>query len=113
MDRVRRPVGGVAATLLGLAALAVIAALLIPFRTRTSTATEALALVVPVVLAAWAGGRAAAVVIAACSATVLEVLFLPPYNTFKLDLVEDAVALLVFTVIALAIGTLVASEGER
>jgi two-component system sensor histidine kinase KdpD len=41
------------------------------------------------------------------------VFFLPPYNTFKIDLVEDAVALGVFTIVALAVGTLVALEGER
>jgi two-component system sensor histidine kinase KdpD len=69
--------------------------------------------VVPVVVAAWAGGRIAALITAVVAAGALEVLFLPPYNTFKLDLVEDAVALGVFTAVALAVGTLVASEGER
>jgi two-component system sensor histidine kinase KdpD len=103
----------VGATLLGVALIAGIAAILIPFRARTSTATDALALVVPVVVAAWAGGRIAAVLTAATAAVTLEVFFLPPYNTFKLDLVDDAVALGVFTAVALAVGTLVALEGER
>src|SRR5690242_725305 len=108
-----RPLGRFAATLLGIALVAGTAALLIPFRARNSTATAALALVVPVVVAAWAGGRIAALITACVAAGTLEVLFLPPYNTFKLDLVEDAIALGVFTAVALAVGTLVASEGER
>jgi two-component system, OmpR family, sensor histidine kinase KdpD len=109
----RRPLGRLGATLLGVALVAGTAALLVPFRARTSTATDALALVVPVVVAAWAGGRLAALVTAAVAAATLEVFFLPPYNTFKIDLVDDAVALGVFTAVALAVGTLVAAEGER
>jgi two-component system sensor histidine kinase KdpD len=65
------------------------------------------------VVAAWAGGRIAALLTALFAACTLEVLFLPPYNTLKLDLVDDAVALGVFTAVALAVGTLVALEGER
>jgi two-component system sensor histidine kinase KdpD len=109
----RRPLGRIGATLLGVALVAGTAALLVPFRARTSTATDALALVVPVVVAAWAGGRLAALVTAAVAAATLEVFFLPPYNTFKIDLVDDVVALGVFTAVALAVGTLVAAEGER
>jgi two-component system sensor histidine kinase KdpD len=105
--------GRLGATLVGVALVVGIAALLIPFRARTSTATDALALVVPVVVAAWAGGRLAALVTAVVAAATLEVFFLPPYNTFKIDLVDDAVALGVFTAVALAVGTLVAAEGER
>jgi two-component system sensor histidine kinase KdpD len=108
-----RPLGRVGATLLGIALVAGTTALLIPFRARNSTASAALALVVPVVVAAWAGGRIPALLTAAVAAGTLEVFFLPPYNTFKLDLVEDAVALGVFTAVAFAVGTLVALEGER
>lgn len=99
--------------LVALALLAGLALLLVPFRARASTATDALALVVPVVVAAFVGGRLAAFVTGIAAAGTLEVFFLPPYDTFKLDLVDDAVAFAVFTVVALAIGTLVALEGER
>jgi two-component system sensor histidine kinase KdpD len=99
--------------LAGLALVAVFALVLVPFRARTSTATDALALVVPVVLAAWVGGRIPALVTAAGAAMTLEVFFLPPFNTFKLDLLEDAVALAVFAVVAFAVGTLVALESDR
>lgn len=109
----RRPLGRLGGAALGLGLIVVLALVLVPFRARTSTATDALALVVPVVAAAWAGGRLPALVTAGVAAVSLEVLFLPPYNTLKLDFVDDAVALGVFTAVALAVGTLVASEGER
>ncbi|MEY2434464.1 MAG: hypothetical protein QOC92_4189 [Acidimicrobiaceae bacterium] len=108
-----RPLGRAGGALLGIALVAAIAAALIPVRDNTSTATDALALVVPVVVAAWAGGRISALLTAAIAATTLEVMFLPPFNTFKLDFFEDAVALGVFTIVALAVGTLVALEAER
>ena len=108
-----RPVGRVGGALIGVALVIVVAAALIPFRDNASTATDALALVLPVVVGAWAGGRVSALITAAVAAVTLEVMFLPPYNTFKLDFLDDAVALAVFTIVALAIGTLVALEAER
>jgi two-component system sensor histidine kinase KdpD len=105
--------GRVGGVLAGLAMVALFALVLVPFRARTSTATDALALVVPVVLAAWFGGRIPALVTAFAAAVSLEVLFLPPYNTLKIDLVDDSVALGVFTVVALAVGTLLALESDR
>ena len=109
----RRPLGRLGGALAGIILIAVCAAVLVPFRARASTATDALVLVVPVVVAAWVGGRIPAMVTAGVAAMSLEALFLPPYNTFKIDLLDDAVALGVFTVVALAVGTLVASESER
>jgi K+-sensing histidine kinase KdpD len=99
--------------LVGIASVTAIAFVLVPFRDRASTATDALALVVPVVVAAWIGGRVPALVTAAAAAITLEVFFLPPYNTFKLDFLDDAVALVVFTAVALAVGTVVAMESDR
>ena len=99
--------------MLGVGLVIVVGVLLVPFRDSTSTATDALALVVPVVAAAWFGGRVPALVTAAAATVTLEVFFLPPYNTFKLDFIDDAVALAVFAVVALAVGTLVALERDR
>jgi two-component system sensor histidine kinase KdpD len=98
---------------LGIGLVILVAAVLIPFRDSTSTATDALALVIPVVIAAWLGGRIPALVTAAVATITLEVFFLPPYNTFKVDFIDDAVALVVFAVVALAVGTLVALERDR
>lgn len=108
-----RPLGRLGGTALGVALVAVLTAALIPSRDDASTATAALALVLPVVAAAWTGGRIAALLTAGVAAVTLEVMFLPPFNTFKIDLLEDAIALVAFTVVALSIGTLVALEGER
>jgi two-component system sensor histidine kinase KdpD len=109
----QRPLGRTGGAIVGVGLVAGFAAALVPFRDSTSTATTALALVVPVVVAAWAGGRLSALLTAAAAAVALEVMFLPPYNTFKLDFFDDAVALLVFTIVALSVGTLVALEAER
>src|SRR5216110_352603 len=109
----RRPFGRPGGVLVGIGLVIAIAFVLVPFRARASTATDALALVVPVVVAAWAGGRIPALVTAGSAAATLEVFFLPPYNTFKLDFIDDAVALAVFTAVALAVGTLVAMERDR
>jgi two-component system sensor histidine kinase KdpD len=105
--------GRTGGALLGAALVAVIAAALVPSRDNASTATSALALVIPVLVAAWAGGRVASLITAALAAGTLEVMFLPPYNTFKLDLFEDAIALMAFAVVALSVGTLVAIGRER
>ena len=99
--------------MLGVGLVVMIALVLAPFRDSTSTATDALALVLPVVVAAWLGGRTPALVTAATATVTLEVFFLPPYGTFKLDFIDDAVALAVFAVVALAVGTLVAMERDR
>ena len=108
-----RPFGRLGGALVGIVLVGTVALVLVPFRDHASTATDALALVVPVVTAAWVGGRIPALVTAIVAAGTLEVFFLPPYNTFKLDFVDDAVAFAVFTAVALAVGTLVAMESDR
>ena len=108
-----RRLGRLRGATVGVGLVAVLAAALVPFRDDTSTATTALALVVPVVAAAWAGGRLSALLTAAAAVTTLEVVFLPPYNTFKLDFFDDVVAVIVFAIVALSVGTLVALEAER
>ena len=109
----RRPLGRLGGVAVGVGLVAVIGLLLVPFRDSTTTATDALALVIPVVVAAWLGGRVPALVTAAAATVTLEVFFLPPYDTFKVDFIDDVVALVVFAVVALAVGTLVALERDR
>src|SRR4051794_24206969 len=79
----------------------------------TNRATPALALVVPVLLVAILAGRVAALAIAVVAAVALNLAFIPPRWTLKIDSVDDAVALAVFVVVALVVGTLVAREVER
>ena len=98
---------------LGLLLVVVVTAVLVPFRGDVSRATPALALVLPVVVAGVVGGRRAAFVVALASAFAFYVAFIPPYGSFNINFVDDAVALGVFLAVGLAVGTLVAWEAER
>lgn len=101
----------------GIGLVGATSAALVPLRTGTSRTTPALALVVAVVVSGLVGGRLGAVVTAVLAAAAFNLAFIPPYWTFEVDVVEDVVALVVFTVVALAVGTLVARlsavQGER
>jgi two-component system sensor histidine kinase KdpD len=98
---------------LGLVLVVLVTAAITPVRGHVTRATPALALVTPVVLAAIAGGRVAALATAILAATALNLAFIPPRWTPKINSVDDAVALAVFVVIALVVGTLIAWEAER
>ncbi|HSS11981.1 MAG TPA: ATP-binding protein [Acidimicrobiales bacterium] len=97
----------------GVAAVVVITLLLLPFRSHISRASPALALVLPVVLAGVFGGQIAAVVTAVAGAVAFSLAFIPPVGSLRVAVSEDAVALVVFTLVAIAVGTLVALESER
>jgi two-component system sensor histidine kinase KdpD len=75
--------------------------------------TPAVVLVLPVVLAGIIGGRSAALVSAAAAAAALNLAFIAPHWTFKINSVDDGVAFAVFVAVALVVGTLVAREAER
>jgi two-component system sensor histidine kinase KdpD len=86
---------------------------LLPFREHISRAIPALLLVVPVVAAGVFGGRIAAVATAVAGSVAFSLGFIPPVGTLRVAVPEDAVALVVFTVVAIAVGTLVALEEDR
>jgi two-component system sensor histidine kinase KdpD len=92
--------------LLGLAAVALVGTALGPLHGVVSRATQALLLVVPVVGCAVLGGRWPAFA-AVAGATLAFSLLIPPVGSPRIDLAEDAVALGVFTLVAIAIGELV------
>jgi K+-sensing histidine kinase KdpD len=75
--------------------------------------TPAVVLVLPVVFAGSIGGLGAALLTAAAAAAALNLAFIAPHWTFKINSVDDAVAFGVFVAVALVVGTLVASEAER
>jgi two-component system sensor histidine kinase KdpD len=100
-------------TIVGLVAVAIATAVLIPFREDVSRAIPALVLVLPVVAAGILGKRLAAVVVALGAALVFNLAFIPPYGSPDIDVYEDAIAVGVFVVVGLAIGTLVSLERER
>ena len=86
---------------------------LIPFRPGLSSATAALVLVVPGVAAGLLGGPRAAACVAAASALAFAVEFVQPYGQFKVRLTEDIAAVVVFGVVALAVGGITAREARR
>ena len=98
---------------IGVVVVVAVTAVLLPFRSHIGRASPALVLVLPVVVAGVLGGRAAAVGTAVTGAAAFSVAFIPPVGSLRVAVSEDAVALVVFIVVAVAVGTLVASEGER
>jgi K+-sensing histidine kinase KdpD len=105
-----QPLGGTAA---GLALVCGLTALLVPIRTDITRASPALALVVPILVAGVWGGLGAAIVTAVAAAFAFNLAFIPPYWGLTVHAVDDVVALSVFLLTALAVGTLVARESAR
>lgn len=98
---------------MGLALVGGLSAVMIPVRSDITRATPALALVVPIVVAALVGGRAAALAVVPVAVLAFNVVFIPPQWTLDVDALDDGVALAVFGLVAVVVGTLVAREGER
>lgn len=84
-----------------------------PFRDEITRATPALVLVIAVVVAALVGGRRASVVTAAFAALAFNFAFIRPYWTLNIALVDDIVALGIFTGVGFLVGTLVAIQADR
>ena len=95
----------------GIAGLVVLGLVMARFDDELARATQELTLVVPVVITAVVGGRRAAYVVAAV-ATIAFSLLLPPIGSFRVHLADDLVALVVFSVVAVVIGTLIAGRIE-
>jgi K+-sensing histidine kinase KdpD len=112
-DRERSRRRGLAGVGAGTAAVAVVGAGLVPARDDIRSAVAPLVFVLAVVVAALFGGRAAAVVVGLVAAVAYNLAFVHPYWNLKVDATEDWVALAVFTVVALAVGTVVARERAR
>ena len=98
---------------IGVAGVALVTVALLPFNASVGRAIPALVLVLPVVAAGLLGGRLAAVATAVAGAAAFSLGFIPPVGTLRVAVSDDAVALVVFTVIAMAVGTLVAQESDR
>lgn len=113
MPSLQRELDRRAAAVAGVALVVAVAAAVLPVRSSVTTATPALALVLPVVAAALLGGRLAAMITAVAAAAVFDLAFIPPYWTAKVDVVDDVIALVIFLIVAAAVGTLVAAEADR
>jgi K+-sensing histidine kinase KdpD len=94
-------------------AVVVVTIVLFPLHNHVSRAIPALLLVLPVVVAGVFGGRLAAVATALAGALAFSLGFIPPVGTLRVAVSDDAVALVVFLLVAVAVGTLVALEEDR
>ena len=101
----------VPAAIAGIAGVGLLGLVMARFRGSLAPATQPLSLVVPVVGTAIIGGRRAAYVVAG-AATVLFSLLLPPVGSLRVHLADDFVALVVFSVVAFVIGTLITGRIE-
>ncbi|MCU1497676.1 MAG: sensor signal transduction histidine kinase [Acidimicrobiales bacterium] len=97
----------------GLAALVVAGLGMLPFRGDLDTATVALVLLVPGVVAAIFGGRWAGLGVSVAATLVLNVGYLEPFGGLKVDVADEVVDLLVFGGTALLAATVFAREAER
>jgi two-component system sensor histidine kinase KdpD len=109
----QHPHGRVLGLVVGLALVGLCTAALLPGRSSVTVATPALVLVAPGLVAALLGGRLAGVVTAAAAALALDVVFIEPYGTLDVHVVDDVVALLAFGAVALTVATLVALANDR
>lgn len=109
-DREPRPLLGLS---LGMIAVLVIT---VPLGLETRhllLATPALLLVLPVLLAAVIGGRAASIVVAVVAAVALSFEFIPPIHSLRINGAEDVGAYAVFVVVAVVVGGLVSDLSHR
>jgi two-component system, OmpR family, sensor histidine kinase KdpD len=102
--------------------LAPVVATLLSFPLAPPVSAAASLYLLAVVVAAWAAGIAGGVVTAVLSAAALNVFFTPPAHTLRVARPEDLVALVVFLLVALIVGSVMArawadraraTEGER
>jgi two-component system sensor histidine kinase KdpD len=103
-----RPIGRSAVGAALVVALAPVVATLVAFPLAPPAAAAASVYFLAVVVAAWAGGIAGGIVAAVLSATALNFFFTPPAHTLRVEKPQDVVALIVFLLVALLVGSVVA-----
>jgi two-component system sensor histidine kinase KdpD len=101
----RRSMAGV---LLGVALVAGTGASMVPLRAHLSVATDALVLVVPVVVGVAIGGFFAGVVVTAMGFLVYDYVFIPPYYTLSVGAAQNWTALGVYVIVMIVVAQVVA-----
>src|SRR3954447_3681521 len=94
----------------GAVAVLVVAGALVPLRGDLTLAGPALALVLPVVIGGLLGGRIGALTTAVLATVAFNLAFIPPFWTLQIEVADDVVALGVFGLVGLAVGSVVAGE---
>src|SRR3954453_4101910 len=97
----------------GVAAVALVVVALVPLRGDLTLAGPALALVLPVVAGGLVGGRTGALATAVVATVAFNLAFIPPFWTLQIEVADDVVALAVFGLVGLAVGSVVAGEAAR
>jgi len=115
MDR-RLPTSGsspLAGSLIGITAVVAATAAMVSLSNARTTATPALVFVLAVVAAGLLGGARAAVVTAIVATIALNLAFIHPYWTLKVNALDDWVALAVFVAVAFVVALLVVAQADR
>lgn len=100
MISVLRPRRGVPGLLLAVVLPPLAAAVLLPLRGTVNLVTDVLVLLVSVVAVALVGGLIPGVVAAVSATVLLNILFTPPFHTFRVEDPNNIVALVVFALVA-------------
>jgi two-component system sensor histidine kinase KdpD len=103
-----RPIGRSPWVAVAVVALAPVVATFVAFPLAPPAAAAASVYLLAVVVAAWAGGVLGGVVGAVLSGTALNFFFTPPAHTLRVENTQDVVALVVFLLVALIVGSVVA-----
>src|SRR5215217_803816 len=103
-----RPVGRSPVMSALVVGLAPVVATLVAFPLAPPAAAAASVYFLAVVVAAWAGGIVGGIVAAVLSAAALNFFFTPPEHTLRVEQPQDVVALIVFLLVALLVGSVVA-----
>jgi two-component system, OmpR family, sensor histidine kinase KdpD len=93
--------------ILALATQGALLAILVPFRSHLSTATAALAFVIPVVVGVVAGGFAPGALASVVGFVLYDIFFLPPYGTLTVHGGANWLALVVYLVVTLLVAQVV------
>ena len=96
-----------AGCVLAVALVGVLTAVMLPFRSHLSVATNGLVLVVPVVVGVAVGGFVAGTVGIACGFIAYDLVFVPPYYSLSVGSAQNWVALAVYVVVMLVVAQVV------
>jgi two-component system, OmpR family, sensor histidine kinase KdpD len=106
-QKYRQTVLGSAAAL---AALGILLAILLPFRTHLSVATSALVFVLPVVIGVVLGGFTSGALASVAGFVLYDVFFLPPYGNLSVHAGDNWVALAVYLIVGLMVAQVVTKQ---
>jgi two-component system sensor histidine kinase KdpD len=105
LNGIRRQTAG--GTIAALAAMGVVLAIMLPFRSHLSIATPALVFVIPVVIGVVVGGFVAGALAAVAGFLLYDIFFLPPYGNLTVHAAANWLALLVYVIVVLVVAQVV------